>query len=557
MKRVVTLIIFLSLVPLVASIGMILLASEQPERVVGGPSRGMKVAYDPNKARLFEELLNAYNAGARVKIQGVELEIQQIAETIPTGELVAVSPDSAVWLEGFDRAWLEANPSGSSVLGTTVRYATTPVVIATWSGREGELGGSGERGWGTLLERASRDPGYRWSHGSPRATSSGLLALVAEFYAGAGKTFGLSKYDADREEVRRYVAQIEGTVARYGGESDAALVEYLLKEGPKGLSAMVMPEAAVFDFNQRSRSAKLHAIHPIEGTLMLDHPLVLLETPTLTAEQRRAFLDFARFLTGRDGQAIVAKHGYRPVDLAFDMSSSPLARAGLSVEQPRLLQMPSPGTLAYLRQTWASGLKRRANIMLVVDVSGSMEGEKLQRTREALVAFIKQVPSDEERVGLAVFSSDYREVVPLGRLGDNRQKLLAEVDGLKASGNTAFFYAVWRSHRLLAQRGDTERINVVVAMTDGKENASAAFNRRNLPGVGQVPRIAGENPRDIAPLVDAMERNGQGILLFNVAYGSDADLGVLGSLASSFGGQAYRADPDTIRRLYELISQNF
>lgn len=525
---------------------------------VGGPLREIKIAYDPNKARLFEELLGTYNAQAAVKVQGVKLELPQMLEALPKGGFVAVSPDSAIWLESFDRAWQAAHPDAASIVGTTIRFATTPVAIATWRGREGELGAGGERGWASLLQRASREAGYRWSHGSPRASASGMLALTAEFYAGANKTFGLTKADADREDVRRYVAQIEKTIARYGGESDAALAEYLLKEGQNALAAIVMPEASIFDFNQRSRGAKLYAIHPTEGTLMLDHPLILLETADLTPDQRRAFLDFGRFLTGRDGQEIVVKHGYRPIDLAFDMERSPLRDEGLSHEQPRLLQMPAAGTLAYLQASWAAGLKRRANILLVVDVSGSMKGEKLTRTKEALASFLKQVPSDEERVGLVAFSSSYQEVVPLGRLGDNRQQLLAQVNQLSADGSTALFYAVWRAHRLLAQRGDSERINVVVAMTDGQENASRNFSQRSVSGVGSVPQIvAGDSAKDTGPLLSALKQNGAGVLVFTVAYGSDADLSVLSALASPFGGQAYRADPDTIRRLYELISQNF
>jgi len=517
----------------------------------------IKIAYDPNKASLFEDLVKTYNAKASVKVQGVKMEIPDLLEAVPQGDLVAISPDSSTWLESIDQAWQDAHPGSASVIGTTIRYATTPVVIATWQGREGELGAAGQRGWASLLQRASQDQNYRWSHGSPRATASGMLAVVAEFYVGAKKTFGLSKADADSEDVRRYVAEIEKTIARYGGESDAALVEYLLKEGPNALSATVLPEASVFDFNQHSRGNKLYAVHPAEGTLMLDHPLILMETASLTPEQRRAFLDFSQFLTSADGQAIVAKHGYRPTDLAYDMEKSPLKSEGLSTEQPRIMQMPSTGVLAYLKSTWATGLKRRANIMLVVDVSGSMEGDKLKRTKEALVSFVKQVPSDEERIGLVAFSSDFYEIVPLGRLGDNRQALLAEIDRLAAGGNTAFFYATWRAHHVLTQLHDTERINVVVAMTDGVENASKNYSGRNIPGIGTVPKLTGKNDRDTAPLVSALQQTDPGVLVFTVAYGSDADLNVLNAIASPFGGQSYRADPDTIRRLYELISQNF
>ncbi len=528
-----------------------------PGRQAGGPLREIPIAYDPGKAALFEDLVNSFNSRAAVKVRATKLEIPQMLEAIPTEQFVAVSPDSALWVESIDRAWRDARGGDSSVIGTTIRYATTPVVLATWRGKEAELGGPEERGWGALLRRSSQDPSYRWSHGSPRASASGMLALIAEFYAGANKSYGLTKADADNEDVRRYVAQVERTIARYGGESDAALVDYLLKEGSNTLSATVMPEASVFDFNQRSRAAKLAAIAPAEGTLMLDHPLILLETAQLTPEERRAFLEFARFLTGPDGQAIVARHGFRPVDLAFDMSKSPLRGEGISTDQPKLLQMPSSGVVTYLRQAWATGLKRRANIMLVVDVSGSMEGDKLARTKEALAAFVKQIPSDEERVGLAVFSSDYREVVPLGRLGDVRQRLATEIDRLSASGNTAFYYAVWRAHTLLAQRNDPERINVVVAMTDGLENASGSFSGRNVPGVGSVPQITTSSGRDPGPLQRALERNGKGVMVFTVGYGGDADMNGLAALAGAFGGRSYRADPDTIKRLYELISQYF
>lgn len=531
--------------------------AEQPGGSGSRPLTEIEIAFDPNKARLFEELVSSFNSRAAVKVNASMLEIPEMLEAVASGDYVAVSPDSALWLDSFDKAWKVANPQASSIIGTTIRYATTPVVIATWRGREGELAAGGEGGWAALLERASRDPGYRWSHGSPRASASGMLALTAEFYAGARKTFGLTKADADREDVRRYVADIEKTIARYGGESDAALVEYLLREGEKALLAVVMPEASAFDFNQRSRAAKLYAIHPGEGTLMLDHPLVLLETADLTPDQRRAFLEFSRFVTSSEGQAIVVKHGYRPVDLAYDMEKSPLKGAGLSTQQPRLLQMPASGTLAHLQASWASGLKRRANIILVMDTSGSMSGEKLRRAKEAMASFIKQVPSDEERVGLVSFSSDFREVVPLGRLGDNRQQLLARTDQLTAEGNTAFYYSVWRAQSLLAQRKDPERINVVVAMTDGQENYSQNFSQRNITGVGLVPPITGANAKDVSPLVTALKLNGSGILVFAVAYGSDADLNVLSTLAGAFGGQAYRADPDTIGKLYELISHNF
>ena len=46
-----------------------------------------------------------------------------------------------------------------------------------------------------------------------------------------------------------------------------------------------------------------------------------------------------------------------------------------------------------------------------------------------------------------------------------------EIDALQANGNTAFLDAVRTAYRRLQQTGDPERINAIVAMTDGRENA--------------------------------------------------------------------------------------
>ncbi len=52
-------------------------APEEPKGAGTSPLKEIQVAYDPNKAPLFEELLSVYNAQAAVRVQGVELEIPE------------------------------------------------------------------------------------------------------------------------------------------------------------------------------------------------------------------------------------------------------------------------------------------------------------------------------------------------------------------------------------------------------------------------------------------------------------------------------------------------
>ncbi len=72
-----------------------------------------------------------------------------------------------------------------------------------------------------------------------------------------------------------------------------------------------------------------------------------------------------------------------------------------------------------MRNVWWL-IKRKTNVYLVVDTSGSMDGEKLTNVQEALAAFISQIEGADERVGLIEFWGGVDVLVPLTRLGDTR-----------------------------------------------------------------------------------------------------------------------------------------
>ncbi len=83
----------------------------------------------------------------------------------------------------------------AAAVGETVRYAVSPVVIATWESLAREIGWPDRPlGWQDLLTRAQT--GSQLPLEPPSTSSaSGLLATLAEFYAGAGKTRGLTIED--------------------------------------------------------------------------------------------------------------------------------------------------------------------------------------------------------------------------------------------------------------------------------------------------------------------------------------------------------------------------
>ena len=201
---------------------------------------------------------------------------------------------------------------------------------------------------------------------------------------------------------------------------------------------------------------------------------------------RETFSAFASYITSPEAQQAILAKGYRPADLniKIDGANSPInANNGADPAKPQTsLQVPAAAVLDVVREGWLAN-KRRTNVMLVVDTSGSMEGEKIDNVKEALTTFLDQIKSDEERVGLIEFYSDVTERVKISELKNNRSDLVRAVTTLDAGGNTALLDGVAAAYERLQQLNDPSRINAIVVMTDGKENASAI----SLKSTGETP----------------------------------------------------------------------
>jgi Ca-activated chloride channel family protein len=507
----------------------------------------LTLAYSPEKASLVQALTDDFNAqayqtpdGLPMRIDLVEMEPEAMLDAAVAGEFQAMTPDSSVWLPQLDGLWAEQTGDDRAfIVGQTVHYAVSPVVIAMWRDVALEMGyGQRPLGWNDLLERAQDDPDFKWSHPST-ASASGLLATLAEFYAGAGKTWGLTIADVEAPSTLDYVGRIERTV-RYYGEGEWPTAQRVVAEGPEYLDAFVAQEQLVVWANQQG--ADLVAIYPIEGSLWEDHPLVLLETPELTGAQRQVFAQLISHLRSDEAQKTVMAAGYRPADpsIPLDVPGSPLTAAnGIDPNQPQTaLQIPGGSVVSVVRDVWWY-TKRHTNVFLVVDTSGSMEGSKISNVKEALNAFVEQIKGDEEAVGLIEFYSLVDELVPLDRLAVNRDDLSLAINGLIADGDTALLDAVYEAYEALQDLRDAERINAIVVMTDGRENYS------NI---------------SLRSLADHMRQGNQAgvpVVVFAIAYGGDADFDTLRVLAEATGGQVYEGSLETIRQLYKILSTYF
>ena len=526
-------------------------------------SADLTVAVSPVMAPVLQEMAARFNSLDNRTPDGKKMTVwitpvvpeRMVDQALGQPAFQALAPDSSLWLDQIEQAWAarqastnnqSAIPLGGARVSGQTRFAVSPIVIAAWEPVARELGWPDRPvGWQDIQRKATADPDFKWNH-SATNNASGLLATLAEFYAGAGLTRGLTVEAATDPATLEYVQAVEATV-RFYGEGEEVIVARLAEEGRRFLDAFVVQERVVVDWNVNRRGDRLVAIYPAEGTLWTDHPLALLELGTrpnelaITDNQRLTFRAFAAFLLQPDNQRRFLQLGYRPADLtiALDAPDSPFASDnGVDWRQPQTtLQMPPPSVIEVVRNVWYY-TKRPTNVYLVVDTSGSMSGAKMARTREALEAFVNQIQGDRDRVGIIEFGSGTKSFTPLRVLGpDERADMLRVIRGMDAYGGTALIDAVYAAVADLQALGDETAINAVVVMTDGQENESyyrmADLERLLRSGSGRPP------------------------VIFTIGFGRDADEPLLREMARLSGGQYRRADETDIEELYRIISTYF
>ncbi|MEZ4832836.1 MAG: VWA domain-containing protein [Caldilineaceae bacterium] len=173
----------------------------------------------------------------------------------------------------------------------------------------------------------------------------------------------------------------------------------------------------------------------------------------------------------------------------------------------------------------------------MVDTSGSMEGEKLARTKTALQSFISQIQGERDQVGIVEFGSGVKRFEPLRSVTQSGRARMSElVDSMDAYGNTALIDAVWQANEDLQRVADNEAINAIVVMTDGQENDS------NF---------------DVNDLRSALRSNNTPVVVFTIAFGRDAEDELMQEIARDGNGQFRRADETDIEELYRIISTYF
>lgn len=513
------------------------------------------VAYSPEKANLFKEAFEQFNErqekvnGHVVFAQGENVSSGAGLDRLRAGTLQPViwTPSSSLWgrllTQTADVTWVPRE---------NVSLFRTPLVIAMWEDQAQALGWPGKQlGWADILAEAKNTQGwakyghpewgpFRLGHTNPDFSTSGLSAVAAEYYAATGKSEGLTLADVEDAAVRGQVRDIQSSVVHYG-DTTLFFAEQLAARGPAFASAVAMEETTLVDFNTRLRKGgkRLVAIYPKEGTFFSDNPLIVLDAPWVSEDQKAGAAKLVEFLTSDAVQSKVMSAGFRPADTSIPLAGNLTKENGVDGTQPaRLLSLPEPKVLARIRELWHED-RKPADIVLVVDTSGSMGDEdKLAQAQEGLRRFLQRL-SPRDRVALVAFADRSAVVRPFAPMEPAAlQTLQQSIDGLFPDGGTAVYDATIDGIDLLLQQADPTHIAAAVVLTDGEDNKSNA----NVDDV--INRLRGTTEAG-------------SVRVFTIAYGAAANRDALKAVATAGGGKQYDGDPDTIDTVYTSISSFF
>ena len=112
-----------------------------------------------------------------------------------------------------------------------------------------------------------------------------------------------------------------------------------------------------------------------------------------------------------------------------------------------------------------------ADIVFIIDTSGSMSGTKIDQARESLVEVISQLAS-EDHFTILTFSNDVHSWKDhLVTTIMNRREGQSFARSLKASGSTNFYDALMKGIRILKKTENSDFVHLLIMLSDGEPTA--------------------------------------------------------------------------------------
>jgi Ca-activated chloride channel family protein len=391
------------------------------------------------------------------------------------------------------------------------------------------------------LDAAAPNQKIFYVHTAPTRSNSGLQTLVAQFASVADKR----PEDLTAADVSKYqteVQKIQQKITRYGVSTDS-LAKAMAQNGPFWASIGSVYESSVIEANQNLQPGqpKYVAVYP-KATFTSNMRGILLNAPWVNEQEKAAAQQFLTYLQQPEAQTLAAELGLRPGVPGVPLSGKFSPQFGVSAQASYdSYRPPTPEVVNEMLTTWANYAKKPSQVVIVVDSSGSMKGDKLPAVQSTLQTYLTTI-GEKDQVALIDFDEEIRLVVQVDSSPDGQQRAADFINSLQAQGGTRLYDASITARDWLLQNLRENAINAVLVLTDGEDSGSSMALDRLLSSLQESNFSSDER-----------------IAFFTIGYGEAGDFNpeVLQQIADSTGGYYKQGDPQTIARLMKDIQLEF
>ncbi len=470
---------------------------------------------------------------------------------------VVWSPGDQSWVDEANRVWRDRN--GKLLIpDPCVQTVLAPIGFAMWRPMAEALGWPDKPiSWDDIVQLSANPQGweslghpewgqFKFGHTHPDYSNAGLLSMTALAYSTIGETRGLTADQVYSDAVVEAFRGVEQNTYHYGLQS-RPLMQILAQRGPEYLHAVSTSEAETLKTNAEYASTMRYPlvfIFPSKGTFWSEQPYCILDGDWVSDDQKDAAKIFKDYLLEKKQQEMAITYYLRPVDISIPLHAPLTIEGGtdprVTADTVPALESPSAEVSSAVKDVFHQ-TKKKSTIVMMLDISGSMEGEKIKSAVASSVNFIGRLDPNDE-IFLMVFSGD-KDIYELGggRAGDISEDLTNKLNGIYANGSTPLYDAVCQA----TQRIDTlkadhdtnneKRLYGIVLLSDGQDTSSNNSENQMF---------------NCLPSGESVE----GTKLFTIAFGEDADADLMLRIANRTNGKTFTGDPATIESIYNAIS---
>lgn len=268
-------------------------------------------------------------------------------------------------------------------------------------------------------------------HTAPTRSNSGLQTLVAQY----ASIFGNRPEQitiADVERDRSQIQQIQSKITRYGVSTNS-LAKAMVQNGSFWATVASVYESSVIAANSSLQPGQQHyeAVYP-KATFTPNMRLIIPNAPWMSADEKAAAEKLSNYLQSPEIQTIARD-------------------------------------VAAMLKSWQEVVKKPSLVIVAVNSSSSMDGNKLPAVQQTILNYINSL-GGKDTIALIYFDSEIRFPVLVDGTPAKRDRKIQFISSFKVSGGTKIYHSALYARNWLQRNLCQDAINAVLLLTDGEDS---------------------------------------------------------------------------------------